>query len=378
MKKRILIKTIRNFIVIFTVLLLGSYFIAALRGGRNTINMTRPTERVRKTSIHLTTPKVSRIKTQGLARYVGVSSSQIEQVFGEPQGKLDSAINVEWWLYNLDSTNYLKIGIDQYTKKVSAIFVTGSNPEQNGNLKVGMTFKKLLQLTSLSANFGLSYHEQKFQLELSEADMNQRPLVGFKNGTYAITYLNPNSQNVDAIEYLDTDMLLKKNIYQVISQTPLPAQYQGDTNWEQMDIMLPFDLMQMINTKRRLLANQTLPIGDPLVQSAHDVISNLTDNPQRYLNNKDARLLKSIMSGDLGQQGLVSLDSGQLPKKLYDDAGLNEKKYKIYCMFPYYENSVLFERLSLRQNIWNDLITGQTEKIGIAYDRGILVVIINK
>lgn len=377
MKKRILIKTIRNFIVIFTVLLLGSYFIAALRG-RNTINMTRPTERVRKTSIHLTTPKVSRIKTQGLARYVGVSSSQIEQVFGEPQGKLDSAINVEWWLYNLDSTNYLKIGIDQYTKKVSAIFVTGSNPEQNGNLKVGMTFKKLLQLTSLSANFGLSYHEQKFQLELSEADMNQRPLVGFKNGTYAITYLNPNSQNVDAIEYLDTDMLLKKNIYQVISQTPLPAQYQGDTNWEQMDIMLPFDLMQMINTKRRLLANQTLPIGDPLVQSAHDVISNLTDNPQRYLNNKDARFLKSIMSGDLGQQGLVSLDSGQLPKKLYDDAGLNEKKYKIYCMFPYYENSVLFERLSLRQNIWNDLITGQTEKIGIAYDRGILVVIINK
>ncbi|KRL04640.1 CAP-associated domain-containing protein [Liquorilactobacillus oeni] len=378
MRKIILIKTICNFIAIFIVFLLGSYFWAALNDNHSVKRNERPIEKVKKSPVKLTTPKVARIKTQGLARYIGVSSAQIEQDFGEPQAKMDSANNVQWWLYDLDSTNYLKIGIDQYNKKVSDVFVAGSTPDQPGSLRVGMTFEKLLQLTSLYANFELSYHEQKFQFELSEADLNQRPLLGFKNGSYAIIYINPSSQKIDAIEYLNTDMLLKKNIYRVVSKTPLPVEYQGNTDWDQMDIMLPFDLMQLINTKRRLTADQVLSIGDPLVQTAHKVIEKLDERPRAYLSAQNANLLKKVTSGDVGQQRELYLHNRQIPKKLYNDVELDEKKYKIYSLLPYYDNSVFFEKLRLRQSLWKAFVSERTKNIGIAYDRGILVVIINK
>ncbi|MFT8424034.1 MAG: CAP-associated domain-containing protein [Liquorilactobacillus sp.] len=378
MRIKLVLRTIRNFILVLFLSLLVMYC-SAIYSDQSTKNkQQRSTERIQKANARLTTPQIMRIKTQGFASYIGMESNQFEEKFGRPEATMDSAINVKWLLYNLDSSNYLKVGIDQYTQKICSIVVVGNLVSNNSKLRVGMSFKQLLRLSTLYANFEVSYREENFQFELSENDLNNHPLIGFTNGSYVIPYLQPNSKRVIALEFLDTGMLLKKNIYQIISRTPIPSQYQGETNWNQLDIMVPYDLMQVINTKRRILANTTLPVGDPLTQSAQRIISVLEKNPKRYLRASHANLLEDITSGDVGQNRFLSLSQGSFSKKLYQDVDLNTKNFEMYVIFPFYNATTFFEKTKLQQNVWDSLIASKTKKIGIAYDQGLLVIIINK
>ncbi|MFT8824041.1 MAG: CAP-associated domain-containing protein [Liquorilactobacillus mali] len=378
MRIKLILRTIRNFILIllFSLVILYCSAIYSDRNAKDT--QQRSTEKVQKTNSRLTTPKITRIKTQGFASYIGMGSNQFEEKFGQPEATMDSAINVEWLLYNLDSSSYLKVGIDQYTQKVCSIVVVGNIANNNSKLEVGMTFKQLLQLSTLYANFEVSYREENFQFELSENDLNNHPLIGFANGSYVIPYLQPNSKKVMALEFLDTGMLLKKNIYQIVSRTPIPSQYQGETNWDQLDIMVPFDLMQVINAKRRILANTVLPVGDPLTQSAQSIIDSLEKNPKRYLKTSYANLLEDITSGDVGRNRFLSLNQSDFSKKLYQDVGLNAKNVEVYAILPFYSSTTFFENTKLQQDVWYSLVDSKTKKIGIAYDQGLLVIIINK
>ncbi|KRM90756.1 hypothetical protein FC80_GL000748 [Liquorilactobacillus cacaonum DSM 21116] len=337
----------------------------------------RITEKVHG-KVRLTTPKIMRIKAQGFANYIGMNITQFEKEFGEPQAVMDSAINVRWLLYNVDSVNYLKVGIDEYTQKVCSIVVVGNIPSVKSKFKIGMSLKQLVKISTLYANFEVAYSEEKFQFELSENDLNNHPLIGFSNGSYVISYLQPNSKKVMALEFLNTDMLLKKNIYRIVSRTPIPAQYQGETNWEQLDTMVPFDLLQLINVKRRILANTVLSSDEILNQSASSIVSLLNKNPKRYLKVGDANLLSDVLSGDVGQKKFLNLDENGFSNKIYNDAKLNSKSFEIHVIFPFYSATTFFENRKLQQNVWDSMVASGTKKIGIAYDQGLLVIIINK
>lgn len=337
----------------------------------------RITEKVQG-KVRLTTPKIMRIKAQGFANYIGMNITQFEKEFGEPQAVMDSAINVRWLLYNVDSVNYLKVGIDEYTQKVCSIVVVGNIPSVKSKFKIGMSLKQLVKISTLYANFEVAYSEEKFQFELSENDLNNHPLIGFSNGSYVISYLQPNSKKVMALEFLNTDMLLKKNIYRIVSRTPIPAQYQGETNWEQLDTMVPFDLLQLINVKRRILANTVLSSDEILNQSASSIVSLLNKNPKRYLKVGDANLLSDVLSGDVGQKKFLNLDENGFSNKIYNDAKLNSKSFEIHVIFPFYSATTFFENRKLQQNVWDSMVASGTKKIGIAYDQGLLVIIINK
>ncbi|WP_201782313.1 CAP-associated domain-containing protein [Liquorilactobacillus aquaticus] len=365
----------------FLIIIAGMYFWTALFEGNST-NSSRDISRSRRHIVtdksRLTTPKVDQIKKQGFARYIGASSDTVMNDFGEPQEKVPSAINIQWWVYNLNENSYFKIGIDLMTHKVSSIFVGGKDGLQHEKLKVNMPFKKLVQLSSLYANFKLNYHEQSFQLELSEDDLNERPLLSFNNNSYAITYLHPSSKKVYAIEYVNADMLLKKKMYRIVSQTPLPVQFQGETDWTAMNEMLPADLIRMVNVKRSLAGTSSLILNDELTQASQTIIEQLGGNPRNFLNKKKSSIIKSVLNGNLNQKQGLYLYAQAVPKKLYRTVGLNRNSFDIYCLAPVYDNTAFFSDSVLLRLILPRLVSSNSKNIGIAYDRGMFVFIIDK
>ncbi|KRL01387.1 CAP-associated domain-containing protein [Liquorilactobacillus capillatus] len=380
MRKKFFLKSILEFTGLFLLILLGLYLWTALFGdGTSQPKLSPRTQRHLVTNkAHLTTPKVDRIQPHGFARYIGASEDAIIADFGEPQDKLPSAVNVQWWVYKADPAQYFKVGIDLITHKVSAIFVGGQGMRKHETLRVNMPFKELVQLSSLYANFKLNYHEQSFQLELSEDDLNERPLISFKNKSYAVTYLHPHSKKVYALEYLNTDMLLKKNLYRVISQTPLPVQFQGETNWAAMNSLMPGDLTSLINVKRELIGVPELTATDELTQASQTVLSNLGENPQKFLSKKKSRQVKNVLSGNLNQRQELYLYAQDVPRKLYQAVGLSRRHFDIYCLAPIYDNTAFFSDPVLLRLIFPKLVSGNTKNIGIAYNKGMLVLIIDK
>ncbi|WP_311407103.1 CAP-associated domain-containing protein [Liquorilactobacillus uvarum] len=381
MRGKRFLRSVLYFATFFLVILVGLYCWTALfeDGSVNPQKKSLSSKQnIVTDKARLTTPKVDRIKTQGFARYIGASSKTIENVFGEPLEKLPSATNIQWWVYSLNEKYYFKVGIDLLTHKASSIFVSGKDGLQHEKLRINMPFKKLVQLSSLYANFKLNYHEQSFQLELSEDDLNERPLLSFKNSSYAITYLHPNSKKVYAIEYLDADMLLKKKMYRIVSKTPLPVQFQGETDWIAMNNMMPADLIRMINVKRSLAGTPALISNDELTQASQTILDELGENPKAFLTKEKSHIIKSMLSGNLNQkQGLYLYGQG-IPKKLYKTVGLNRNSFNIYCVAPVYDNSDFFSDAVLLRLILPKLVSSSSTNIGIAYDRGMLVFIIDK
>lgn len=381
MKKKFYWKSVFNFLWVL-LLILGIFYVnTALKDQQNGSKSKKVTTIEKKqndNNIKLTTPRVKALKTSKMAAYIGVSSSVILTDFGQPTATVASASNLKWWLYNLNNQSYLKIGIDQYTKKVAAIFVVGPSKAQ-GKLKVGLSFKRLLQLTTLYANFKFNYREQAFQYELSENDLNRHPLISFKNGSYAIAYLKPKTKQIYALEYLNTDTLLKKNLYHLVAPVPLPAQYQGEVDWQQLEQMLPADFLQLVNAKRRQQSRAVIPVDPNLNAQTHAAADKLFKSPRNWLQSAQAKQLKSILNDDFSQKKTIFLHRSKLSKKRLKLLGLeNYSKVKLWVIAPIYSSSTIFDQPKLLSSWINSFVETGRYRIGMYYEHGVLVIISSK
>lgn len=106
--KRILLRFMLVFLAVLTISYAAAPFDSSDGGHEKT-------ERSR--TRNLTSPKIQSLHTEGLARYIGVSNSYFKDKFGEPDEKIDSIEGVEWWNYDVNQNDYLRVGIDKYTKK---------------------------------------------------------------------------------------------------------------------------------------------------------------------------------------------------------------------------------------------------------------------
>ncbi|WP_334116784.1 CAP-associated domain-containing protein [Ligilactobacillus sp.] len=202
-------KLLLRFTLVFLAVLTISYAAAPFDSSNGEHEKTE-----RSRTRNLTSPKIQALHTEGLARYIGVSNSYFKDKFGEPDEKIDSVEGVEWWNYDVNQNDYLRVGIDKYTKKVCDIIELSAKLKQQ--LSVGMSMDQVLKKTTLYANFAFDVNEQTAQIELSEYDLNNHPLVSFDNGSYAILDFMPGKRKaVYAIHYLDKNELLKGKYYKV-------------------------------------------------------------------------------------------------------------------------------------------------------------------
>ena len=362
-------KGLIQFSILFLLILGGSYLVAALQ--QQDAPQTKTTTIANTPQVRLTSPKIDKIETQGLAHYIGVSSLHFKELFGPPTRTYQTVQNIEWWLYNLDSTHYLRVGIDNYTGKVSSIFVLGDNTETTP-FTLGMSLKKLLKLSTFYANFEITVHEQKIQLELSEYDMNHYPLIAFKNDSYAICYLDAQTKKVVAIEYLNADELLRKNFYKVISKTPLPVVFGGQVDWQNLQGDLGNDILQCFNVKRQLKKKALISMDDNLNTLAQNVGEQLLTNPKKYLTKKQQASLAKMQNDEFSQKYLWTLNNS---KKLKETLPALEDA-NLYVWAPVFSGEDLFTQNNFAKLTQELLKT--SAQIGLYYNKGLLVIVSQK
>ena len=377
MKKLIYWKNLIIFIATVVIILCLLYVKAANDQQNTSVNqISTISSNKSQNDIKLTTPKVKSLPTDKFASYIGVKSEQITADFGQPALVLPRANNVEWWVYDLDSDRYLKIGIDRYSKRVCDIFNVGKSKFQ-GSLRVGLSLKKLFKLTTFYANFQFSYHEQSFQYELSEEALNTHPLISFKNGSYVIVYLKPGSKEIYALEYLNTDMLLKKNLYRLVTQVPIPVQYQGKVDWDNLSTGLPTDFLQQINTKRTMQAQPTLELNSEKQVQAEQLLKKITKQTAAAVPKRYVKSLKKILGDEFSNQHSVFLDKDNLKKAALAAASVDSKS-QVFVISPLYNASSIFERPHLLRKLIKKLIETDSQQIGMAYSHGVLVIVVGR
>lgn len=188
------------------------------------------------------------IPATGFAAYIHQPVSKITEKYGEPTRKDPTAYGFEWWIYNQQDRNYLQVGVNN--GQVVTVFALGKELTVEP-FEIGMNIDDIYQVTTLYPNFEINFNEDVYQIELSEADMNYHPLVAFDNGTFAMLMLDQVSNEILGVRYLDADVLLHLNVYEVASMTPISTIINDQLDWELVNQANEKQTLEMINVLRR-------------------------------------------------------------------------------------------------------------------------------
>lgn len=149
---------------------------------------------------------------------VGKSSQQLQKKLGTPQATYNFTATAQVFTYGTGVKDYLQVYLDHDI--VTALYVLGTKFQQ-GPFADNMTIEELSKAVPLTANFRLDFLEEPVSFELSEEELNYRPLVAFKSGAFGIGYLDQESGKLVGVAYLAPAILLEDLPY-TLTEGQLP------------------------------------------------------------------------------------------------------------------------------------------------------------
>lgn len=147
----------------------------------------------------------------GISTFIGKSSDTFLKKYGEPIRKEPSAYDYEWWIYNNNNESYFQVGV--YKDKIVTIYVLGDK-NNISPFTIGEEIKDIYQNIILDTDITVQYDGGTYQFELSEEDLNIRPLVQL-GSIYAQLSFDKFKGTLSSIRYFDKETLIKHNPYEM-------------------------------------------------------------------------------------------------------------------------------------------------------------------
>ncbi|WP_235822680.1 CAP domain-containing protein [Cytobacillus massiliigabonensis] len=152
------------------------------------------------------------IPQESLINVLGKSSKELIRILGEPERKDPTFYGYDWWIYKMDLHTYVQVGVEK--EKVVTIYATGSDV-QIPPFKIGQSISDIYHLTTIEANIGLDYGDSSYMFELSEDDMNTRPLIKLGNAFLQL-YIDKFTGTLSSIRMLNAKTLIEQRPYEMV------------------------------------------------------------------------------------------------------------------------------------------------------------------
>lgn len=163
------------------------------------------------TDIAYESPKIE-IPEEGLGSLIGKTSNDLIAALGEPTRKDPSLYDYEWWIYPINYQEYVQVGISN--NKVVTLYATGSNVNVPP-FKIGQPVAEIYTSAQIETNINLDYKNGSYRFELSEDDINNRPVI-LVGDFFAQLYIDKFTGTLSSIRLIDTETLIKQRPYEMV------------------------------------------------------------------------------------------------------------------------------------------------------------------
>ncbi|PLT27706.1 hypothetical protein CUU66_22570 [Peribacillus deserti] len=223
------------------------------------------TEQIASQPAQKATSKLPRPKT-GLSAIIGKESKTIIKQFGNPVRKDLSLYGYEWWIYNQDPQNYFQIGVKD--NKAVTVYGIGSNVNI-APFKVGQPINDLFSRVNISTSIDFKNKGTTYRFELSEEDLNTRPLIKLDN-IYAQLYLDKFTGSVSSVRFLDAETLVQLRPYELIYRGGLAQPATPDElHWKRIEEGNANQIYDITNIVRTRFELQELNLLDDVSEVAY-------------------------------------------------------------------------------------------------------------
>lgn len=150
---------------------------------------------------------------EGLGLLIGQDVSMLKNEFGEPQRIDASFYGYQWYIYNLDYSRYIQVGVD-HNNQIVTLFAVG---EQMNVMpfKIGQPVEEIFNSTDIEMNIDIELNGNSYRFELNEADFNMRPLVRLGD-VYVQLYIDKFTGTLSSLRFLNAETLIKQRPYELV------------------------------------------------------------------------------------------------------------------------------------------------------------------
>ena len=148
---------------------------------------------------------VINVQTEGLFNLMGKSEKEVKAELGKPVRVDRSFYGYDWWIYNENAKEYVQVGIEN--NKVVTLFAIGKDV----NIRpfyIGQPVGELYASYPIETIVSLNYQGKSYRFELSEEDINTRPLIQIGN-MYVQLYIDKFTGTLSSIRLIDVPTLIK-------------------------------------------------------------------------------------------------------------------------------------------------------------------------
>lgn len=211
------LKTFIRTIVIISILLAVGFYLSITDVQENPDILVDNGENAAKVDDNLSDESVEEnstfpVPTEGLGSLIGSSVKDLQKEYGEPTRKDPSSYEYEWWIYNKKDTEYFQVGI--LDNKVVTVFAVGEDVNISP-YNIGQAVGDIYTTTPIETNISLQYEDSSYRFELSEDEINNRPLIRMGD-FYAQLYFDKFTGTLSSVRYMDARTLLQLRPYEMV------------------------------------------------------------------------------------------------------------------------------------------------------------------
>ena len=208
------------------------------------------------------------IKVEGLFQLIGKSTNELKNELGDPDRVDPSLYGYNWWIYNDNEKKYVQVGIEN--DRVVTLYVMGKKL----NIKpfyIGQPIFEIRNSYFIPSVLEINHQDQEFQFELSEEDINIRPIIQIDH-IYAQLYMDKYTETLSSIRIMDASTLLKLKPFDYREEYMDPLEEKIEVN-ESIAKTFQYQIFDLTNILRDRHHVKALKWNEELVSHADERIS---------------------------------------------------------------------------------------------------------
>lgn len=218
------------------------------------------------------------IKIEGIFQLVGQHSADVKAKFGEPNRIDPSLFGFNWWVYNENEKKYFQVGIKD--DKVVTLYIVG----EKLNIKpfrIGQSIADIYSSYFIPSDLELDYKGESYLFELSEEDMNIRPIITMEH-LYVQLYIDKFNGTLSSVRVMDPSTLIKVKPFDYRQEYIEAEGKEEELNKAQTEALQNqiFDLTNVIRNRHKL---RPLQWDEVLAKSAYERSVELFEEEQKSI-----------------------------------------------------------------------------------------------
>lgn len=245
-----------------------------------------PTPKEEKTDVtvsHTSFP-YGELAATGFAQYIDQPTEVFTKVYGEPIEIQQTALGYDWWILGENEHDYLQVAVKN--SKIASIFALGDELP-NDPFEIGMDLSDISEITTIFPNFDFDKKDVNYRIELSEEDMNYRPLVAFDNESFAILHLTQETGKLIGVRYLNKSTLLRLMPYQLNEGELTEKVVAEDTDWHQVNLDSQRQMQSILTILRQRGKYEPYDYPKDLTEATQKALGQFMNEPSKILTDKD-------------------------------------------------------------------------------------------